>query len=232
MNSLNTLKVKFFFMFFLKTHTHHPPTQPPVLTILTNFIAISISTGSTRAVHKLCNTIVEILRPSSVVYFDQCLGAAHPKRWSRYAFFMFLMAKSLHKYLCLSLIPVGKIRVPIVKTTAKVILHVVVIMLISMMVPTFKICPSFLYKKGCTAPKHRSEYKLCLPNILNSLLLWFFLLMGLGCPATSWLGCTAKNFSLFYLLLKLKLIVIFIPPLSQNLKTVNCGPNRRGCPGI
>ena len=33
---------------------------------------------------------------TSVVYFDQHLGAAHPKqkRWSKYAFLTFLMAKA------------------------------------------------------------------------------------------------------------------------------------------
>ena len=32
-----------------------------------------------------------------VVYFDQCLSAAHPKRWSKSSFLMFLTPKSLKK---------------------------------------------------------------------------------------------------------------------------------------
>ena len=31
---------------------------------------------------------------SPVVYFDQCLGASHPKGWLKYAFLLFSLAKS------------------------------------------------------------------------------------------------------------------------------------------
>ena len=34
---------------------------------------------------------------ANVVYFNQCLGAAHPKRCLKYAILTFLMAKSLKK---------------------------------------------------------------------------------------------------------------------------------------
>ena len=38
----------------------------------------------------------------------------------------------------------------------------------------YKIVASILYTKGCTAPKHWSEYTVCLPNILYLMLLGFF----------------------------------------------------------
>ena len=49
-------------------------------------------------------------------------------------------------------------------------------MLLSMIVPIFKIFTSFLGKKGCKAPKHLSEYTICiLPIILYPMLLGFLL---------------------------------------------------------
>ena len=39
----------------------------------------------------------QLAATTHVVYFDQCLGAAHPKRWLKYAFFTVFMAKSLKK---------------------------------------------------------------------------------------------------------------------------------------
>ena len=42
-----------------------------------------------------------LLTPSeatNVVYFDQCLGAVHSKRWSKYVFFNFVKAKAQKKF--------------------------------------------------------------------------------------------------------------------------------------
>ena len=56
-------------------------------------------------------------------------------------------------------------RTPLLIVNIAIILHAIAIMLISMMVPTFIIFASFLYKKGCSAPKDCSEYASCLSNI-------------------------------------------------------------------
>ena len=54
------------------------------------------------------------------------------------------------------------------------IFNTIVIRLRSMMVPTFIIFTSFLYKQRCTAPKDWSGYTTCLSKILYSKLLRFF----------------------------------------------------------
>ena len=70
--------------------------------------------------------------------------------------------------------------VSLIKWFKAIKIKAIVIMLISMMVPTFIIFTSFLYKQGCTTPKDYSEYTTCLSNILYSMLLRFIFLCRRG----------------------------------------------------
>ena len=89
-------------------------------------------------------------------------------------------------------------RTPLLIVNIAIILHAIAIMLISMMVPTFIIFASFLYKKGAQHPKTVQNMHLVCLIFNTQCCLDFFMWEGLGSPATSWLGCTARYFSLLF----------------------------------